>query len=459
MSTYHYAVKKLLSEIDRFFNFTLKSENLSKKADKEKEKIIESIQKLFADYTSLAPSGDEGSTSSARDTGANSSFGEDSQITADNSLGSEDDNYSDNFPDTTVKALSNPIKTGYLEKKNSGTLLVTLFTGKKKYCVLHKNVLYCFKKPDDKKQQCAFCLTGYEFREAPQNQKDQAKKDFCFELVCPGKKTHQFLASSKEDVQSWKEAFQSVNNISAENGDITDGDIYEEMPAEKTPVRKLEMQVPVPVPAIEASDDLYEDGTSLVSSTSLPLAAEPKKPVSPSLHVPKVTVPEKEIEDYDDDSLIYEPVDTPSRPPPSPVPASPAASVAPPPLPPHIPRTSPLPVSGLPDNSAVPPPLPSRNVPLPPPPTAESVPQLPQHRKKNVALGKILHPSEDFENMFYGIWKSESLSPQELSFDRGQIIHVISRDLDSDDWWVGELEGKIGLVPKTFLAPAYELVC
>ncbi|KAI8767886.1 myosin-1, partial [Biomphalaria glabrata] len=74
MSTYHYAVKKLIAEVDKFLNVTLKSENLSKQAFKEKDKIIELIQKLYGDYTSLAPSGDEGSTSSARDTGGNNSL-------------------------------------------------------------------------------------------------------------------------------------------------------------------------------------------------------------------------------------------------------------------------------------------------------------------------------------------------------------------------------------------------
>uniref|UniRef100_A0A2C9KS89 PH domain-containing protein n=1 Tax=Biomphalaria glabrata TaxID=6526 RepID=A0A2C9KS89_BIOGL len=109
-------------------------------------------------------------------------------------FGNEEDNYSDNVPDMTVKALSNPVKMGYLDKKNTGTLLGNIFSWKKRYCVLHKNILYCFKKPEDKKQQCAFFLNGYEFREAPHYHKDPAKKDLCFELVSPGKKSHQVAA-------------------------------------------------------------------------------------------------------------------------------------------------------------------------------------------------------------------------------------------------------------------------
>uniref|UniRef100_A0A2C9KUR9 SH3 domain-containing protein n=1 Tax=Biomphalaria glabrata TaxID=6526 RepID=A0A2C9KUR9_BIOGL len=427
MSTYHYAVKKLIAEVDKFLNVTLKSENLSKQAFKEKDKIIELIQKLYGDYTSLAPSGDEGSTSSARDTGGNNSL-------------------------------------------------------------------------------------GYEFREAPHYHKDPAKKDLCFELVSPGKKSHQFLASSKDDVISWKEAFQSSTLASAEAENQSDGryrnllqyfrtvpqkanirkvlspefewfiferycpdvitfcfvfiyfftlyfntsgDIYEEMPAEKPQlVKRMEMPVPVPI-VTEPMEEVYEDGTSLVTEAALPVPVE-KKPLPSPPPVIKVPVAEKKEEEYDDDSLIYEPVDTLSPPLPSPVPPRSPVADAPPPLPPHVPHSSPTPAQAT--SPDLPPPLPNRNVPLPPPPSIETLPQLPQARKKMITLGKIMHPSEDFENMYYGVWKSESSSSQELSFNRGQIIHVISRDLDSDNWWVGELEGKIGLVPKTFLAPAYELV-
>ncbi|XP_055859645.1 src kinase-associated phosphoprotein 2-B-like isoform X2 [Biomphalaria glabrata] len=376
-------------------------------------------------------------------------------MTVDSSHGNEEDNYSDNVPDTTVKALSNPVKMGYLDKKNTGTLLGNIFSWKKRYCVLQKNILYCFKKPEDKKQQCAFFLNGYEFREAPHYHKDPAKKDLCFELVSPGKKSHQFLASSKDDVISWKEAFQSSTLASAEAEDQSDGDIYEEMPAEKPQlVKRMEMPVPVPI-VTEPMEEVYEDGTSLVTEAALPVPVE-KKPLPSPPPVIKVPVAEKKEEEYDDDSLIYEPVDTLSPPLPSPVPPRSPVADAPPPLPPHVPHSSPTPAQAT--SPDLPPPLPNRNVPLPPPPSIETLPQLPQARKKMITLGKIMHPSEDFENMYYGVWKSESSSSQELSFNRGQIIHVISRDLDSDNWWVGELDGKIGLVPKTFLAPAYELV-
>lgn len=65
---------------------------------------------------------------------------------------------------------------------------------------------------------------------------------------------------------------------------------------------------------------------------------------------------------------------------------------------------------------------------------------------------------EDFENIFLGKWDCAADSNKELAFKQGDMIHVLSRDFDAESWWVGELEGRIGLVPKEYLCPAFELV-
>ena len=95
-------------------------------------------------------------------------------------------------------------------------------------------------------------------------------------------------------------------------------------------------------------------------------------------------------------------------------------------------------------------------MPLPPAPQIP-LPKLPEEKKKRrLTLTPLSHhPSEDFENMFYGVWPSKGASENELSFERGDIIHIINRELEAENWWIGELKGKIGLVPKTFMHPAY----
>lgn len=464
MSSYHYAVRRFLGEVNKFINVTLRSESLSKPAQKERDKILELLLRLYADYDSLSPSGDEGSTSSARDTVANTPVvADESRNTNESSQASEEDsNYSDNIPDTTVKALNNPVKIGYLEKKSNLLGVGALVTWKKCYCVLHKNILYSFKKPDAKKQDSAFFITGYEFREAPQLLKDATKKDGCFELVCPGKKSFQFLASSKEDLQAWKDAITATSN---QTPDSTDGgdennpdDIYEEF-TEPLPNKK-----PAIVP--EVQDDIYDDGTTDATSK----ATTNQSPMPIAERPPMLPPPE---DNADDDDMIYEAVSENQPPPPlrslgpsvnkplpsSPIPPTPRAHDLPQPPLPTTPRSGSIapPLPSPPADDVIPPPLPSRNVPLPPPPK-EPLPEIPK-AKNSPALAKLIHPPlEDFENMFYCRWKCDGSTAHELSFNRGEIIHVISRDLEEDNWWVGELGGKIGLVPKTFLIPAYELV-
>ena len=169
-----------------------------------------------------------------------------------------------------------------------------------------------------------------------------------------------------------------------------------------------------------------------------------------------------QIEENDD---IYEPiVEQPPPPPPSrsrstpPSKHSDSAMTPPsnhrPPLPSPSSARPPLP---SPPSSDSPPALPTRNPSLPPAPKMP-LPETPKQKRTPKLVSLNHHPSEDFENMYYGIWASKSSSDNELSFERGDLIHIINRELDSDNWWIGELKGNIGLVPKTFMLPAYQAV-
>lgn len=108
-----------------------------------------------------------------------------------------------------------------------------------------------------------------------------------------------------------------------------------------------------------------------------------------------------------------------------------------------VPVAKKRPIPEIPNTA--PPPVPVRNNkdrPLPTSPT----------EKNKLAF----HPKEDFENLFYGKWDCAAESNKELSFKQGEIIHIINRGHDRENWWVGELKGTIGLVPKTYLTAAYE---
>ncbi|XP_069041849.1 src kinase-associated phosphoprotein 1 isoform X2 [Lepisosteus oculatus] len=65
--------------------------------------------------------------------------------------------------------------------------------------------------------------------------------------------------------------------------------------------------------------------------------------------------------------------------------------------------------------------------------------------------------SVDYANFYQCLWDCEGDEPDELTFNRGDLIYIISKEYNIHGWWVGELNGFIGIVPKDFLQPAYIL--
>lgn len=65
--------------------------------------------------------------------------------------------------------------------------------------------------------------------------------------------------------------------------------------------------------------------------------------------------------------------------------------------------------------------------------------------------------SSDYANYYQGLWDCQADEPDELTFQRGDLIYVISKEYNIHGWWVGELNGAVGIVPKDFLHPAYIL--
>uniref|UniRef100_UPI0037E9BDDC src kinase-associated phosphoprotein 1 n=1 Tax=Semicossyphus pulcher TaxID=241346 RepID=UPI0037E9BDDC len=65
--------------------------------------------------------------------------------------------------------------------------------------------------------------------------------------------------------------------------------------------------------------------------------------------------------------------------------------------------------------------------------------------------------SSDYANYYQGLWDCLADQPDELAFQRGDLIYIISKEYNIHGWWVGELNGTVGIVPKDFLHPAYIL--
>uniref|UniRef100_A0A8C8R7W8 Src kinase-associated phosphoprotein 1 n=1 Tax=Pelusios castaneus TaxID=367368 RepID=A0A8C8R7W8_9SAUR len=67
------------------------------------------------------------------------------------------------------------------------------------------------------------------------------------------------------------------------------------------------------------------------------------------------------------------------------------------------------------------------------------------------------HSGLDYANYYQGMWDCSSSHPDELSFQRGDIIYILSKEYNMYGWWIGELNSVVGIVPKEYLTAAYEL--
>ncbi|XP_023985935.1 src kinase-associated phosphoprotein 1 [Physeter macrocephalus] len=63
----------------------------------------------------------------------------------------------------------------------------------------------------------------------------------------------------------------------------------------------------------------------------------------------------------------------------------------------------------------------------------------------------------DYANYYQGLWDCHGDQPDELSFQRGDLIRILSKEYNMYGWWVGELNSLIGIVPKEYLTTAFEV--
>ncbi|XP_042330587.1 src kinase-associated phosphoprotein 2 isoform X2 [Sceloporus undulatus] len=63
----------------------------------------------------------------------------------------------------------------------------------------------------------------------------------------------------------------------------------------------------------------------------------------------------------------------------------------------------------------------------------------------------------DYVNFYQGLWDCTGDVPDELTFKRGDIIYILSKEYNRFGWWVGEMKGTIGLVPKSYIMEMYDI--
>uniref|UniRef100_A0A8C3VL53 Src kinase-associated phosphoprotein 2 n=1 Tax=Catagonus wagneri TaxID=51154 RepID=A0A8C3VL53_9CETA len=65
--------------------------------------------------------------------------------------------------------------------------------------------------------------------------------------------------------------------------------------------------------------------------------------------------------------------------------------------------------------------------------------------------------STDYANFYQGLWDCTGDLSDELSFKRGDVIYILSKEYNRYGWWVGEMKGAIGLVPKAYIMEMYDI--
>ncbi|KAL4646892.1 src kinase-associated phosphoprotein 2 [Arapaima gigas] len=68
-----------------------------------------------------------------------------------------------------------------------------------------------------------------------------------------------------------------------------------------------------------------------------------------------------------------------------------------------------------------------------------------------------VNKSTDYKNFYQGIWDCTADHPDELSFKRGDTIYILSKEYQNFGWWVGEMKGAVGIVPKDYLMELYAI--
>ncbi|NXX39831.1 SKAP2 protein, partial [Tricholaema leucomelas] len=76
---------------------------------------------------------------------------------------------------------------------------------------------------------------------------------------------------------------------------------------------------------------------------------------------------------------------------------------------------------------------------------------------RELSQEKVPVKSTDYAHFYQGLWDCAGDFPDELTFKRGDVIYILSKEYDEFGWWVGEMKGTIGLVPKAYIMEMYDI--
>ncbi|KAJ7313668.1 hypothetical protein JRQ81_005262 [Phrynocephalus forsythii] len=248
------------------------------------------------------------------------------------------------------------LKQGYLEKRSRDPKIFGS-EWQKRWCVLDNKAFYYFAHEKSKQPKGMFAIENFHARMALHLRKD-SRRDCCFELSCPGKRTYEFTAANPAEAMDWVDQIQFLlKDIKSlvipceeelEDYQEEEGEAYDDIDSFDSPSAALDLE-----------GEENERGSSDCIYEVLP---------DEDLDIPAVLVEE--------------------------------------------------------DAGAI------------------------QKR------GGLIR---SYANYYQGLWNCTGSHPDELSFQRGDLIYIVSKEYNMYGWWVGLLNRTVGIVPKEYLVPAYDV--
>ncbi|XP_053118648.1 src kinase-associated phosphoprotein 1 [Hemicordylus capensis] len=347
----------LLEDVEDYLVEGLKNESLSAEAREERDAVLSDIQQFKERYHwGFLPRGVPAKFGFAQGASDDSqTWNVPSSATSEASFpSSHPENGAENNSQKATQEQGGILKQGYLEKKSKDAKIFGS-EWQKRWCTLDPITFYYYANEKSKQPKGMFPIKNYRAQMAPYLRKD-ARRDCCFELSCPGKRTYEFTAVSPEEAEDWVDQILFL-------------------------LRDMRSFV---IPCEEEDDDdkeTYDDIDSFDSPTV-------------TLHQDTSLNLEEDMEKCDES--IYE---------------------------------------VLPD---------------------EDLDLLAEDDENGGSTDKTGF-KRSYANYYQGLWDCSGSQPDELSFQRGDLIYIISKEYNMYGWWVGELDSVVGIVPKEYLMPAYEV--
>ncbi|XP_051523137.1 src kinase-associated phosphoprotein 1-like isoform X2 [Myxocyprinus asiaticus] len=243
-------IRQLLKDCELFVFEILQDENLSDAAHKSREILLRNFYVIQKRHPQEFPHRFESNREDSSDDNQSSSLGP-SAPSDDMSMASDYQEEGapelfEEIPMVAAQDLSNILKQGYLEKKRRDHSFFSM-EWQKRWCVLNNTIFYYFGSEKDKQQKGSFYINGYSAELVPSLRKD-SKKNSCFEMSAPGRRSYQFTASGPHEAREWVDQINFVLKDLSSNFIPFDDDEDEEVEEEEETYDDIERATTPPPP-------------------------------------------------------------------------------------------------------------------------------------------------------------------------------------------------------------------